>query len=124
MRSRVLEIIRSTFRSCDARRELSRRAGEILSGGERWSESEAGVVFYLAVLALMQSGQRAQPRVRPVRRWLVRQGIAVRAAAFVPADFQHDGQRWGIRNHPECYRQWETRQRCAIGSNTTGGCRE
>lgn len=93
----AISIVRRTFRSRDARAELVRRIHDIGSFEPRDDPFE---IFYLACLSLVQSGQRNQSHVRPVRRWFVRHGYATQAGEWDVPEFQHDGRQWVVRNHP------------------------
>lgn len=90
-------IVQRTFRSNATKVNLIRRVRDIGSGDHPDDPFE---VFYLAVLSLVQSGQRRQSEVRPVRRWLVRHGYARLAGEFSIPDFRHDGRDWVVANHP------------------------
>jgi len=90
-------IVERTFRANPAKVNLICRIGEI---GEDEFPDDGFVVFYLAILSLIQSGQRNQPEVRPVRRWLVRHGYAQPASEWDIPDFQHDRRQWVVTNHP------------------------
>lgn len=103
IRDEVLEVINHHFRSEATRRELTERVEDLMVGE---IPGDPDVIFYLAVLTVIQSGLRDQPRVRPIRRWLVTRGIAVEPGDFEVADFVHDGRRWVMRNHWPGYLAW------------------
>lgn len=97
----TVAVIEDQIRSVPAREELRLRAHRLM--GSKDLPDDPNLIFYLAVLALVQSGQRDARRVAAVRRWLIRETVAVEACGWDVADFRHDCKSWVIRNHWPCF---------------------